>query len=167
MQSDMRQKSERNGHTHTKQPARIFAVLIVAVWVLSGLVAGAQLVPKRLQGAFIMSRLPVRSRQIGLLSVFTPIVRWLPDVADKLPPDSKVFMVNATISDYYLANYVLYPRRVFVDEPDRFIDGVHSEVVGRPLSAEKLADMGITHLLIVHPSRRSCRLVPMGEEGTQ
>jgi hypothetical protein len=70
-------------------------------------------------------------------------------------------MLNSLLEDYYLANYLLYPRTVLVDEPQVAVNGVRGDAVGHALTAERLADLGITHLIIVDPSHQSFRVRPL------
>ena len=137
--------------------SRVLATVILAGWLVTSVLAGADLAPKRLTAMLRLRTLGVPQRQLALLSPVVPSADRLAGLAEVLPPDAALFLVNARLEDYYLATYLLYPRRVLVDEPDRVIDGTQGQKVGRRLPATRLRALGITHLVIMDPARGSLR----------
>lgn len=137
---------------------------ILAIWLASGLLAGAALVRNSVPGLSRLASLPREVRQAALLSRPIPIAGDLERLGAQLPRDARVFLLDARLEEYYLAIYVLHPRTVLVDEPSVVVAGVRGDAVGRALASERLAALGITHLVAVDPSHRSLRASALERE---
>jgi hypothetical protein len=140
-------------------------LVLAAVFIVAQVAACVGLMPGTFELIRRLRRQPPETRQIALLSSVSPLAAQLDDLSRRLPLDATVFMVNAPLEDYYLANYLLCPRRVLVDMPDVPINGLPGQLVGTVLSGDRLRDLGVTCVIIVDSSGTSMRVVPLG--GTQ
>ena len=140
--------------------------LVLIVLLLLEICAGASymLMVHRLRDRVLLE-LPKADRQVALLAGFTPLASSLQNLALQLPREAKVFIINAKLEDYYLANYLLFPRRVLVDTPGVPINGEQGDPVGRNLPTSELRALGITHVLIVDRDRDQMRLVTLENDG--
>ena len=96
---------------------RALATLIAAGWLLSSLLIGAGPAHRRLQAILALRRQPMPSRQIALLSTYTPLADDLYRLAETLPREAKVFMVTPRLEEYYLAKRIMVPLDDFSKDP--------------------------------------------------
>jgi hypothetical protein len=138
------------------------AVAVIVGWLLGEVIGGTGFMPSGYDAARKLLSLSVNARQSVLLYSQDRLSKPLVRVRQELPLDAKVFIINARIEDYYLANYMFYPRRTFVDEPDVAVNS-QSGAVGRSLTKKRMREIGITHLLVISPMRDTCQLIPLEE----
>jgi hypothetical protein len=145
---------------------RLTVVVLLASLAVELFVA-ARLLPRVMSDERYLHTLAPETQQTALLSHHTPLAGRLEQLEGELPRDARVFMVNALLVDYYLANYFLYPRPVLVDEPDAVVNGIGTEAVGGRLTRERLKAIGVTHVIIISPTRDSLHVVPLqgGQNG--
>jgi hypothetical protein len=148
-------RAEPSGAPPFETRVRFLGGAVLVAWLVSELWAGGSLVRNNASALGYLRAQPRDSRQLLLLSRAVPIAGELERLGSQLPRDARVFLLRARLEEYYLANYLLHPRTVLVDEPAVAVTGVRGEAVGRALSAERLGGLGITHLVAVDSSHRS------------
>jgi len=80
-------------------------------------------------------------------AVYGGFYKFMEACNSQVPQNSTVFLATNNLGLYYYSSYYLYPRRVLINSPDKFVDGLAKNAPVE-LTKEFLKNNDISYILL-------------------